>query len=150
MTAGFYVALLLLDDLQDFHGASLNTDATCDALGGRAIFGSYHNLHGANFNALAAGGAELLVDHVNTGLGVLSDSTGLTDLSTLATLDANLGLSITVLAFNHLDAAEGHVIGLIKCLGTGLDTLQAGHASLIFLNSELLHRVDSPLVLYFI
>ena len=139
---------LLFHDLQDFHGAGLNTDATCDALGGSALLGHDHDLHGADLNTLAALNAQLLVDHVNTGLGVLSDSTGLTDLSTLATLDANLGLSITVLAFNHLDAAEGHVIGLIKCLGTGLDALQAGHASLIFLNSELLHRVDSPLVLY--
>ena len=33
----------------------------------------YHNLHGAGFHALAALDAQLLVDHVNAGLGVLGD-----------------------------------------------------------------------------
>ena len=138
---------LLFHDLQHFHGASLDTDATGDALGGSALFSHNHDLHGAGLDALATLHAQLLVDHVNAGLGVLGDSASLTDLSTLAALNADIGLSLTILASNDLDAAQGHIIGLIECLGAGLNTLQAGHASLGFLNSELLH---GKTLLYFL
>ena len=130
---------LLLDDLQDLHGASLDTDAAGQALGGRTLLGQNHNLHGAGLNALTAADALLLVDHVNTGLGVLSDGFMLAGTHALAALDTDVGLGSASL-LNNLDAAEGHVVHLIKSLGTSLDTLQASHAFCALLNSELLHK----------
>ena len=87
---------------------------------------------------LAAGNALLLVDHVNAGLGVLSDGLVLTDLHALAALDADIGLCCVALC-NNTDAGQILVKFLIECLGAGLNTLQTGHAGLIFLNGELLH-----------
>ena len=139
---------LLLYDLQHFHGAGLDTDAAGDTLGGSALLGHDHDLHGACFHTFATLDAQFLVDHVNAGLGVLGDGTGFAGLGTLAALDADVGLGFAVLAFDNLDTAQGNIIGLIKCLGTSLDALQTGHTLFGFLNSELLHRVDSPLVLY--
>ena len=69
---------LLFHDLQDFHGASLDTDATSNALGGSALLCHNHNLHGADLNALTALNTQLLVDHVHASLGILGNSTGLT------------------------------------------------------------------------
>ena len=145
MTAGFYVALLLLDDLQDLHGASLDTDATCDTLGGRTVFGSYHDLHGANLNALAARGAELLVDHVDTGLGVLGNRTSLTDLCALAALNADHRLSLALLLHN-LDAGQVLMELLIESGGTCVNTLQTCHALSALFNCKLLHS-KNPLYL---
>ena len=71
---------LLLDDLQDLHGAGLDADATGDALGSGAILIGDDQVEGAGLSALAAAGAELLVDHVHAGLGILGDRTGGTDL----------------------------------------------------------------------
>ena len=130
---------LLFDDLQDFHGASLDTDAAGDALGSGAVLGHNHDLHGADLDTLAAGNALLLVDHVNAGLGVLGDGLVFTDLHALAALDADIGLSSTVL-LNDVDAAQSHIVNLIESLGTGLDTLQASHAFCALYNSELLHK----------
>ena len=45
---------LLLNDLQDLHGASLDTDTAGDALGSRILRLENHNLHGANLDTLAA------------------------------------------------------------------------------------------------
>ena len=145
-TAAFsYETQLLFDDLQDLHGAGLDTDAAGDALGSGAVLGHDHDLHGADLDALAAGNALLLVDHVNAGLGVLGDGLVFTDLHALAALDADIGLGSTVF-LNDVDAAEGDVIYLIKSLGTGLDALQASHALFALLNSELLHTRN---LLYF-
>ena len=130
---------LLFDDLQHFHGASLHADAAGNTLGGSAFFCHNHDLHGAGFHALAALDAQLLVDHVHAGLGVLGDGAGFADLGALTALDADVGLGFAVLAFDDLDAAQGDIIGLIECFGAGLNTLQASHTSFIFLNSELLH-----------
>ena len=136
--------MLLFDDLQDLHGASLDTDATSNALGSGTVFGSYHNLHGANLNTLAAGGAELLVDHVDTGLSILSDSTSLTDLSTLATLDTDHGLCLALLLYD-LDAGQILVELLIESGGTCVNALQTCHALSALFNSKLLHSKESPL-----
>ena len=100
----------------------------------------YHDLHRAGSHTSTATNTQLLVDHVHAGLGILGDGAMLAGAHALAALDADIGLGLTVLAGDDLDAAEGHIIGLIKCLGTSLNALQAGHASLIFLNSELLHN----------
>ena len=130
---------LLFHDFQDVHGTSLGADTAGDTLGSSAAFLHDHNLHGAGFHTLATRNAQLLVDHVNAGLGVLGDGLVLTDLHALAALDADHGLGSAVL-LNDVDAAQGNVIDLIESLGTGLGTLQASHAFCAFYNSELLHK----------
>ena len=137
--------MLLFHDLQDLHGASLDTNAAGNALGGGAVLGSDHDLHGASFYALAAGGAELLVDHVDTGLGVLGDSTGLTDLSALAALNTDHGLCFALL-FHDLDAGQILMELLIESGGTCVNTLQTCHALSALFNSKLLHNKESPLL----
>ena len=130
---------LLLDDFQNLHGASLDTDAAGDALGGGIAFLQDHDLHGADFHALTAGNALLLVDHVDTGLGVLGNSLMLADLHALAALDADVGLGSIALG-NDLDAAEIGIKFLIESFGAGLDALQASHTFGTLFNSELLHN----------
>ena len=138
---------LLFDDLQNLHGASLDTDAAGDALGNRILLLLNHDLHGADLNALAARNTQLLVDHVHAGLGVLSDRTLLTVLSALAALDADIGLCSVALG-DDLDAAQIRVKFLIESVGTCTNALQTCHALLILLNSELLHIEKSPLYIY--
>jgi len=147
LAAVFYVEMLLLHDLQDLHGAGLDTDAAGDALGSRTVFRSYHDLHGANLNTLAAGGAELLIDHVDTGLGVLGNGTSLTDLCTLAALDADHGLCFTLLVYD-LDAGQVLMELLVESGGTSVNTLQTCHALSALFNSKLLHNKESPLHIF--
>ena len=130
---------LLFHDLQDFHGASLDTDATSNALGGSALLCHNHNLHRADLNALTALNTQLLVDHVHAGLGVLGDGLMLTSLHALAALDADIGLGSVALG-NDTDAAEILVKFLIESGGTSLDALQASHALCALFNNELLHK----------
>ena len=137
-------AKLLLNDLQQFHGASLNANAAGNALGSRTFRRSNHDLHGANFNALAAGSTQLLIDHIDTGLGILSDRTGLANLSTLATLDAGHGLSAAVLAGNDTDAGQILIKYLVESIGASLHALQASHALNTLFNSQLLHKNAFP------
>ena len=99
----------------------------------------YHNLHGADFHALAALDAQLLVDHVNAGLGVLGDGTMLAGLHALAALNADHGLCVAILTGNDLDAGVHGIVLLVKGRRAGLSTLQTCHALGIFLNGELLH-----------
>ena len=131
--AALLLLFLLFNDLQNFHGACLNTDTAGDALGNRIVSFVDHNLHGADLHALAAAVAQLLVDHVDAGLGILGDSAGLADLHALAALDADIGLGSTVLAGDDLDAGLGHIIDLIESFGAGPDTLQTGHTFHILL-----------------
>jgi hypothetical protein len=135
----FYVGKLLLDDFQDLHGASLDTDAAGNALGGRCFRLQDHDLHGAGFHALAAGNALLLVDHVDTGLGVLGDGLMLASLHALAALNADHGLGSIALC-SDLNAGQIGIEFLIKCLRASLNALQASHALGIFLNSQLFHN----------
>ena len=140
---------LLFDNLQDFHGAGLDTDAAGDALGSGTLGLHDHNLHGAGLDTLAATDTLLLVDHVNAGLGVLGDGFVLAGTHALATLDADIGLSSASL-LNDLDAAQGDVIFLIECLGASLCTLQASHTLGILLNNEFLHNgIRSFCFIYF-
>ena len=140
--------MLLFHDLQDLHGASLDTNAAGNALGSGAVLGSHHNLHGAGFNALAAGGAELLVDHVNTGLGILGDCASLTDLCALTALDADHGLCFALLIYD-LDAGQILMELLIESGGTCVNTLQACHALAALFNTKLLHSKVSPLLYFY-
>ena len=145
MVAVFYVGLLLLHDLQDLHGAGLDTDAAGDALGSRTVFGSYHDLHGTSFNALTAGGAELLIDHVYAGLGILGNRTGLTNLSALTALNADHRLGFALL-INNFDTSQILMKLLIESGGTCVNTLQACHALATLFNTKLLHSKVSPLL----
>ena len=147
LAAVFYVEMLLLHDLQDLHGAGLDTDAAGDALGSRTVFGCYHDLHGAGFYTLATGGAKLLVDHVDTGLGVLGDCTSLADLSTLAALNADHGLCLALL-LHDLDTGQILMELLIESGGTGVNALQTCHALSAFFYSKLLHNKESPLLIF--
>ena len=132
---------LLLDDLQNLHGAGLGADAAGDALGGGGTLVLDDQTEGAGGGALAAVGAELLVDHVDAGLGVLGDGTGLTSLGAQTALGADQGLCGT-LALHDLDAGLGHIVDLVESLGASLDALQAGHALGTLLNRQLLHIVS--------
>ena len=134
-----YCRNLLFYDLQNFHGACLGTDAAGDALGSGIAFLHDHNLHGAGFHTLAALYAQLLVDHVHTGLLILGDSAGFASLHALAALNADSGLGIAILCNAHLNAAKGHIEFLVEGFGASLYALQASHALGVFLNSELLH-----------
>ena len=129
---------LFFDDLQQFHGANLNTDTAGDALGNGIAFLMNHNLHGAHFNTLAAANALLLVDHVHAGLGILSNSLMFADLHALAALNANIGLG-TVTLGDDLKAGIVLMEFLVESLGTSTDALQASHTFHILFNSKLLH-----------
>ena len=137
---------LLLHDLQDLHGASLDTDATGDALGSGSLGLLNHDLHGADLHALAAGNALLLIDHVDAGLGVLSNSLMLTDLHALTALNADIGLGSVALC-HDLNAGQIGIKLLVESLGASLNALQASHAFGIFLNSELLHGKEFSFIL---
>ena len=139
---------LLFHDLEDLHGACLNSDAASNALGGGLISRTYHNLHGADFSALTAGGAQLLIDHVNTGLGILGDRTGLADLGALTTLDASHRLGASALS-NDLNAGQIGIKLLIEGHGASTDTLKASHAFAILFNDKFLHRKRSSFLLLF-
>ena len=144
----FLYVCLVFDDLQNLHGASLGTDAAGDALRSRAAFLQNHDLHGASFHALTTGNTQLLVDHVDAGLGILGDSTSLTSLHALAALDADHGLGIAGLVGADLNAAEGDIKFLIECFRASLYTLQTSHALLIFLNGKLFHKTIYPFYIY--
>jgi len=100
----------------------------------------YHDLHGTSLDTLAAADAVLLIDHVNTGLGILRDRIMLASLHALAALDADHGLGTAILTGNDLDAGIIGMEFLVKSLGAGLNALQANHTFHILLNSEFLHN----------
>ena len=129
---------LFLYDFQKLHGASLDTDATGNALGDRHLRLVDHDLHGASFYALSTADAQLLIDHINAGLGVLGDSTMLTGAHTLAALNAGHGLCAGAFC-NDLDAGIVGVELFVKRLGASPDTFQTGHTFHILLNRQLLH-----------
>ena len=134
---------LLFYDFQNLHGACLNADAAGDALAGSGFGLEHHHLHGAGFHALAALYAQLLVDHVNAGLGILSNGTVLTGLHALAALNADNGLSTSTLG-NNLDAGQILMKFFVESVGAGTDTFQTCHALGILLNSKLLHSKGYP------
>ncbi len=138
-----------LGDLQNLHGAYLNADAAGNALGSRSHAGlADHDPEGAGSLALATADAELLVDHVNTGLGILGDGTLLAGSYALAALDAGHG---TYLACTLYDLNAGLVLMefLVESLGTGTDALQTSHALGTLFNCKLFHN-NTPLCIIFI
>ena len=131
--------MLFFNDFQDVHGTGLDTDAAGNTLAGSAAFFQNHYLHGTCLHALAAGNTELLVDHVNAGLGVLGNGTMLASLFTLATLDAGHGLCAGPLGYD-LDAGIIRVELLVKSIGASLDAFQTSHTFRTLLNHEFLHN----------
>ena len=109
----------------------------------------YHDLHGAGLDTLAAANTLLLVDHEHTGLGILGDCIMLAGAHALATLNANIGLCLTILANDNTNAGQILVKLLIEGFGTGLNTLQASHALLVLLNRKLLHTKGFSFMRYF-
>ena len=136
---------LFFDNFQNFHGACLDADAAGNALGGSALLSHDNDLHGACLNTLAALDAQLLVDHVNAGLGVLGDGLVFTDLHALAALDADHGLCFALLVYD-LDAGQILMELLIESGGTCVNTLQTCHALSALFNCKLLHS-KNPLYL---
>ena len=133
---------LLFHDLQNFHGAGFDTDAAGDALGsGLAVICLDQDMEGADLLAFAAAHAELLVDHVDA-LCVLRDGAVLTDGGTLAALHADHRLGCA-LKIHDLDAGLIRIKLLIKCVGTGANALQTGHAGRTLLDRKFLHG-NSP------
>ena len=130
---------LLFDDLQDFHGTCLCANTAGNALGNRTFALHNHDLHGACLDALAAADTQLLVDHVDTGLGVLSNCTVLTGSHALAALDAGIGLCASTLC-NDLDAGQIGIKFLVESGGASLDALQTSHTFSILIDNELLHN----------
>ena len=130
---------LLFHNFQDVHGTSLDADTASDALGSSAAFLHDHDLHGAGFHALAAGNAQLLVDHIHTGLGILGDRTLLASLLALAALDAGHRLC-TVTLGNDLDAGIVRMEFLVKCVGASLHAFQTSHTFRTLFNHQLLHN----------
>ena len=137
---------LLFDDLQDLHGTSLCADAAGNALGSRALALHDHNLHGACLDALAAADAQLLVDHVDAGLGVLSDGTVLTGSHALAALDAGIGLCASTLC-NNLDAGQIGVKLLVESGGAGDHALETGIALGMISYLYLLHYGKTSVII---
>ena len=138
MTLLFDCEKLLLDDLQQIHRAGLGADAAGDALGGGVAEG--HHLHGTDFDALAAGGAELFVNHVNAGFGVLGDGVVGTGAGALAALYAGLDLRLAVVV-HDADAALVLVKHLVEGFGTRSHTGQTRHTGYALLDGYLFHGV---------
>ena len=95
----------------------------------------YHDLHGASSHTSAAANAQLLVDHVHTGLGILGNGAMLAGTHALTALDTNIGLCFAVLAGNDLDAGIDGIGLLIEGLRASLSALQTSHAFRVLLNS---------------
>ena len=116
-----------LHNFQHVHGAGLDADAAGDALGSSRHLRLVHqNAEGTGSLALAAADAELLVDHIDTGLGILSDGTLLAGLGALAALDTGHGANLAG-TLNDLDTGLIRMELLMESLGTGADALQASH-----------------------
>ena len=111
------------------------------------MFRRYHDLHGTSLYTLTAGGAELFVNHVNTGLGVLGDGTELTGSGTLATLEAGHGFRLTIFIY---DSDTGQVLMklLIESGGASVHARQTSHTLATFFYSKLLHNKESPLHIF--
>ena len=130
---------LLFYDFQDLHGAYLCADAAGDALASSIAFFQNHNLHGADLNALATGNAELLVDHVHAGLGILGDCPVFANLFALTALNAGHGLCASALG-DDLNAGIIGVEFFIEGVGACTHALQTSHTFCTFFNGELLHN----------
>ena len=129
---------LLFNDLKDLHGTSLYADSAGDALGSGIFRLQNHDMHGAGFHTLTAANALLLVDHVNTSLGVLGNRLMLAGAHALATLNTGLGLCSGSLG-NNADAGQSLIELFVERFRAGTDTLQTSHTFCIFFYSELFH-----------
>jgi len=108
----------------------------------------YHNMHGASLNTLTAADTVFLVDHVNAGLGILSNGIVLAGFHALTALNTYIGLCAGTLG-NDLNSRVIGMKFLIESLRAGTNTFQACHTFYIFLNSELLHFKNTLLYVLF-
>ncbi len=132
-----------LGDLQDLHGAYLDADAAGDALGSGSHAGlTNHDPEGAGSLALAAADAELLVDHVHAGLGVLGNGTLFAGSYALAALDAGHGTDLAG-TLNDLHTGLVLVEFLVEGLGASTDTFQTSHALGALFHCKLFHNHTS-------
>ena len=127
-----------LNDLQHLHGTCFGAQTAGNALGSKfGSFGQPDDLHGADLDALAAGLAEFLVDHIYA-LGVLGNGVFRAVSGTFAALDAYEGGGGAAL---HGDAQKSPVgvHDLVIDLGAGGRAGQAGHTFDAFFNGQFLH-----------
>ena len=98
-------------DLQHIPGACFYADSAGDALRSiRAFFSLDHYVERTRFDAFAASGTELFVDHVHA-LRVLLDGSGFTGLCAFSALDADhrLRLAFLPVSYTHLDVYKRQV-----------------------------------------
>ena len=132
---------LFLHDLQDLHGTCLHANTAGNALGCRILRLHDHDLHGASFNTLTTGNAQLLIDHINASFGILGNSTLLAGTHALTTL--NTGVRLCTLALgDDLNAAQIRIEFLIESGGASTDTFQTCHTLSILIDRQLLHTKD--------
>ena len=132
---------LLLHHAQQVHRTGLGADAAGNALGGRLTH--RHNLHRACLDAVSAADAQLFVDHIDAGLGILADRAMGAGAHAFAALYAGLDLGFA-LVVHDLYAALGRIKLLVEGLGAGPDAAQARHALNVFIGYKLLHRLFPP------
>ena len=132
------ICCLLFDNLKNIHGAGLGADTAGNALGSGILGLQDHDLHGADFDTLAAADTLLLVDHENAGLGVLGNGLVFTGLRTLATLNADIGLGTGTLC-NNPNATQVRIELLVKSGGASTNTFQTSHALNVFFYCKFLH-----------
>ena len=116
-----------LYDLQDALRAGLRADTAGDALRRSFALGSLdHDMHRADFHALAAAGAFLLVDDPDTLL-VLGDRLLRAVPCALAAHNAGVRCRLAVLADHDANAGLLRIVNFIESLRACDLTGQAGH-----------------------
>jgi hypothetical protein len=104
-------------------------------------------MEGTSLCALTAGGAQLLINHINTGLGILSDRTVLTSLHAFATLDTCHRLC-AALPLNYANTRQIGIKGLMESIGTCANALKARHTLNILFNSKFFHLGYLPNIIH--
>lgn len=100
----------------------------------------HHNLHGTGSHTGAALDTLLLIDHVNAGLGILSNGLMLACLHALAALDAYIGLGTAVSLANNLQAGQILMEFLVEGFGAGTDAGQTCHTLNVLFHRQLFHN----------
>ena len=123
---------LLLYDFQNLHGASFDADAAGNALGCvGCAFRHDHHTKGTSCHTFTAADTKLLIDHVHA-LGILRDGAFGAGAGALAAHDAVHDLGLTVGLGDDLDAAEVGIVLLIEGLGAGDNTAHTSLAGILF------------------
>jgi hypothetical protein len=140
---GCHSIKLLFFNFQDAHRTSLGANTAGNALGHGILLLMYHHLGRTYFHTLTATDTQLLVDHIDAGLGILADRAMGAGAHAFAALYAGLDLGFA-LVVHDLYAALGRIKLLVEGLGAGPDAAQARHALNVFIGYKLLHRLFPP------